>query len=110
MEVKIKWSGQLLLFIITDESKMSDLRQQIFEKTHIKPERQKLMGLKAGENDLIKDKYKGKPLMLIGTPEKDIEMMQAGRPDDIPEVINDLEDVGDDVALEDNETHLRKIR
>ena len=76
--------------------------------------------------------------MLIGTPEKEIEEIQKGAPDDLPEIINDLDDVGDDVALQgimvfmtslrviliifvryflgplsyslDNETHLKKIR
>ena len=48
--------------------------------------------------------------MLIGTPEKEIKEIQAGPPEGLPEIINDLEDVGDDVALEDNETHLKKIR
>ena len=38
--------------------------------------------------------------MLIGTPEKEIEEIQKGAPDDLPEIINDLDDVGDDVALQ----------
>ena len=42
----------------------------------------------------------GKPIMLIGTPEKEIEEIQKGAPDDLPEIINDLDDVGDDVALQ----------
>ena len=32
----------------------------------------------------------GKPLMLIGTPAKEIEVIEAGPPEDLPEVINDL--------------------
>jgi len=100
----------LLLFALNDESTVSDLRTAIEQKTQIRRDRQKIIGLKGSDDDLIKDRYKGKPIMLIGTPEKEIEAIQAGPPADLPEIINDLEDVGDDIALEDNETHLRKIR
>ena len=63
--------------------------------------------------------------MLIGTPEKEIEEIQKGAPDDLPDIKNDLDYVGDDFALQgwfwiliknfiknkiDNETHLKKIR
>jgi len=110
VEVKVKWGGQMLLFTVSDEANIGDLKQEIYGKTKIKPERQKIIGIKAKDDDIIQNVYKGKPIMLIGTPEADIEAIQAGPPEDLPEVINDLEDVGDDVALEDNETHLRKIR
>ena len=72
--------------------------------------------------------------MMIGSAEKDIEKVQvsclilkieflfplekiyalnfkqAGRPEDLPEIINDLEDIGDDISVEQKEEHLNKIR
>ena len=38
--------------------------------------------------------------MLIGTPEKEIEEIQKGAPDDLPDIKNDLDYVGDDFALQ----------
>ena len=38
--------------------------------------------------------------MLIGTPEKEIEEIQKGAPDDLPDIKNDLDYVGDDFSLQ----------
>merc|ERR1712134_69468 len=68
-------------------------------------------GLKAKDDEIILGKFKpGKPIMMIGSAEKDIEKVQAGRPEDLPEIINDLEDIGDDISVEQKEEHLNKIR
>jgi len=48
--------------------------------------------------------------MMIGSAEKDIQAVQAGAPEDLPEVINDLEDIGEEISIEQKEEHLNKIR
>lgn len=109
-EIKIKWAGQLHTYDLGDEATLAELKEIIQQKTSIRHDRQKIMGLKCQDTDIVKTHYKGKPIMLIGTPEKEIEEIQKGAPDDLPDIKNDLDYVGDDFALQDNETHLKKIR
>ena len=77
-ELSIKWSGNLLKFKIEESLTLSQLRDKIFEKTQVRPERQKIMGLKAKDDEIILGKFKpGKPIMMIGSAEKDIEKVQV---------------------------------
>ena len=55
IDVKVKWGGQMLLFTVSDESNIGDLKQKIYEKTKIKPERQKIIGIKAEDDDIVQE-------------------------------------------------------
>ena len=55
IDVKVKWGGQMLLFTVSDESKIGDLKQEIYDKTKIKPERQKIIGIKAKDDDNVQE-------------------------------------------------------
>ena len=111
VDISIKWSGQIISLCLADDATIGQLREQIFEKTQVRPERQKLLGVKGkDENPLVGNFKPGKPVMMIGSAEKDIEAVQAGAPEDLPEVINDLEDIGEEISIEQKEEHLNKIR
>ena len=36
--------------------------------------------------------------------------LKAGAPDDQPEILNDLEDIGEEISVEQKEEHLKKIK
>ena len=55
IDVKVKWGGQMLLFTVSDESNIGYLKQEIYEKTKIKPERQKIIGIKAKDDDIVQE-------------------------------------------------------
>ena len=55
MEVKVKWSGKLLIFELPETATLQNLKDSIYEKTQIRPERQKIIGVKFLETDLIKE-------------------------------------------------------
>jgi len=111
VDISIKWSGQIIALSLENSVTIGELRQRIFEKTQVRPERQKLLGVKGkDENPLVGNFKPGKPIMMIGSAEKDIQAVQAGAPEDLPEVINDLEDIGEEVSVEQKEEHLNKIK
>lgn len=114
----VKWAGKE--YSIPDlplHGCVMDLKHAIFEKTGVLPERQKLVGVKC----------KGKPvtecvrlsdlklesnakIMMVGSLEKSIQDASTP-PEDIPDVINDLDDDEDDkgVPIENREEFLNKI-
>ena len=55
MEIKVKWSGKIIVFEITEDATMQILKNNIFEKTQIRPDRQKIIGIKFTETDLVKE-------------------------------------------------------
>ena len=57
-EIKIKWAGQLHKYDLEDETTMSQLKEIIQEKTNIRHDRQKIIGLKAGDTEAVKQHYK----------------------------------------------------
>ena len=58
VEIKVKWGGQMLSFTVSEESNIGYLKQQIYEKTKIKPERQKIIGIKAKDDDIVQEMIK----------------------------------------------------
>jgi len=111
LDISVKWSGQIIQLSLSNDVTIGQLRETIYEKTQVRPERQKLLGLKGKDETILLGNFKmGKPIMMIGSAEKDIQAVQAGKPEDVPEVINDLEDIGEEISLEQKEEHLNKIR
>ena len=45
----------MLLFTVSDEANIGDLKQEIYGKTKIKPERQKIIGIKAKDDDIVQE-------------------------------------------------------
>ena len=78
VDISIKWSGQIISLSLSDDVTIGQLRQQIFEKTQVRPERQKLLGVKGKDETLLVGNFKpGKPIMMIGSAEKDIQAVQV---------------------------------
>jgi len=94
---------------------MGILKVKIMEKTGVRPERQKLLNLKVkGKAALdnveisslgLKPTFK---LMMMGSLEETIQETQT-KPENMPEVINDLDIDEEEVALQDRELNLEKI-
>lgn len=99
--VTIKWSGQE--YVITDlraSSSLSELKEAVFSKTGVKPERQKLFGIRIppkaskdshGSLTLEDVRLKnGAKVMLMGSREEVIAAAQEV-PKDLPEVVDDFD-------------------
>ncbi|RUS83294.1 hypothetical protein EGW08_008916, partial [Elysia chlorotica] len=94
---------------------VKDLKQAIYERTHVQPTRQKLLGLKIKLNELTDETplsalqlRPNMKIMLMGTKEEQIEKISE-TPKDMPEVLNDFDIEEEDVAIEDREEFLAKI-
>ncbi|XP_030563687.1 ubiquitin-like domain-containing CTD phosphatase 1 [Drosophila novamexicana] len=116
--VVLKWSGkEYPLSDLTDQDTVEVLRHEIFLKTQVRPERQKLLNLK----------HKGKPaadnvklcalelkpnfkLMMVGSTEADIEDA-CSLPEDIGEVIDDFDDAEErEDSVENSAVYLAKVQ
>ncbi|KAL1432328.1 hypothetical protein MTO96_013645 [Rhipicephalus appendiculatus] len=119
VNLTVKWAGKE--YLIPDlplHACVMDLKHAIFEKTGVLPERQKLVGVKCkgkpvAESVRLTD-LKLEPnskIMMVGSLEKSIQDASTP-PDDLPDVINDLDDDEDDkdVPVENREEFLNKIQ
>lgn len=110
LHVTVKWSGKAYKLDFLESAKIEELKAKLEAETNVKRTRQKLIGVKGSDSDPLSGAYKsGKPIMMIGSAEKDIQQVQAGRPSDAPEIIDDLDDVAEEVSLQYRTEHLRKI-
>lgn len=113
----VKWNGkEYTLDALAGEDTIGTLKDVIFKKTGVRPERQKLLNLKfkgkMPENDckisalMLKEGFK---IMMMGSLEEAIA--DANKiPDDLPEVIDDFDiEEGEEVAIENKEVYLAKI-
>lgn len=135
--VIVKWSGkEFPLTDLTDQDTVEVLRHEIFRKTQVRPERQKLLNLKhkgkSQISQLIQRGYviswfAGKPapdniklctlelkpnfkLMMVGSTEADIEDA-CSLPDDIGEVIDDFDDAEErEESVENSAVYLAKVQ
>jgi len=92
-----------------------DLKVRIMNQTGVRPERQKLLNLKckgkAATDDMkmgslgLKENFK---VMMMGSLEETIIETQT-KPENLPEVINDLDVEEDEVAVQDKEINLDKV-
>ncbi|XP_018341876.1 PREDICTED: ubiquitin-like domain-containing CTD phosphatase 1 [Trachymyrmex septentrionalis] len=117
LRIVVKWSGKEYdILDIQEEDTVLTLKERIHRETGVRPERQKLLNLKfkgkAAQDEDIIGKLNLKPgfkLMLMGSREEDIaEVSQA--PEDVPDVINDLDIEEEEVEIEKAEINLRKIQ
>ena len=116
LKVLVKWSGkEFNIENIDPLDTVMELKVKIMEQTGVRPERQKLLNLKckgkAATEDMkigtlgLKDNFK---LMMMGSLEETIIETQK-KPENLPEVINDLDIEEDEVAVQDKEINLDKV-
>lgn len=117
----IKWSGSEYPVEVSAAENASsatvlDLKKAVHAKTGVRPDRQKLLGLKVNGRAAMDDTRisdlslkPGSKIMMMGSKEEDIAEVSK-EPENLPEVINDL-DVPDDVVipLAKREEYLAKI-
>ncbi|XP_044754415.1 ubiquitin-like domain-containing CTD phosphatase 1 [Coccinella septempunctata] len=114
-KVLVKWSGREIEIEYGPNETVLDLKNSIYKQTKVKPERQKLLNLKfKGKTPedcccLSSLKLKsGFKIMMMGSLEEEIEKVNV-EPQDMPEVINDLDIEEEEVAIENQEVYLAKI-
>lgn len=112
----VKWSGKEYTIDNMDTGEtVMDLKVRIMNQTGVRPERQKLLNLKckgkAATDDMkmgslgLKENFK---VMMMGSLEETIIETQT-KPENLPEVINDLDVEEDEVAVQDKEINLDKV-
>ncbi|XP_014485952.1 PREDICTED: ubiquitin-like domain-containing CTD phosphatase 1 [Dinoponera quadriceps] len=115
--IVVRWSGKdYNILDLQGEDTVLTLKEYIYKETGVRPERQRLLNLKfkgkAAQDDDIIGKIDLKPgykLMLMGSREEDIaEASQA--PENVPDVINDLDIEEEEVEVEKAEVNLHKIQ
>uniref|UniRef100_A0A1A9X2J6 Ubiquitin-like domain-containing CTD phosphatase 1 n=1 Tax=Glossina brevipalpis TaxID=37001 RepID=A0A1A9X2J6_9MUSC len=120
LSILVKWSGkEYHITDLTDQDTVAVLRHEIFKKTQVRPERQKLINLKykgkcKGAEDSVKllnlELKTNFKLMMVGSTEADIEDV-CHKPEDMVEVIDDFEDPEDkEESLEHSAIYLAKIQ
>lgn len=94
---------------------VKQLKDAVYHKTSVPPNRQKLLGLKVKPTDLTDEMslaaLKLRPnmkLILMGTKEEQIQMISE-TPTDIPEVVNDFDIEEAEIAIENREEYLAKV-
>ncbi|KAJ6222405.1 hypothetical protein RDWZM_000950 [Blomia tropicalis] len=118
IKLAIKWSGNEYEIEIGPNETVADLKASIYSKTRVKPERQKLMGLKGQKGITVNDETQinqlalrpGLKIMMMGSKEEDISNIDLD-PSEIPNVLNDfdIEDDLNEVAIHNREEYLAKI-
>ena len=112
----VKWAGKEYNIVDMDPGdSVLDLKTKIMTQTGVKPERQKLLNLKCkgkpAADDVkmgtlgLKENFK---VMMMGSLEETIIETQT-KPENLPEVINDLDIEEDEVAVQDRDINLEKI-
>ncbi|XP_014260183.1 ubiquitin-like domain-containing CTD phosphatase 1 isoform X1 [Cimex lectularius] len=106
IKLVVKWNAkEYEVDVVTDVDNVGTLKDVIFKKTGVRPERQKLLNLKFKALKL----KSGFKIMMMGSLEEAI----AGAnmiPDDLPEIIDDFDiEDGEEVPIENKEVYLAKI-
>lgn len=105
--ITIKWSSkEYPIDSLKDYDTVLQLKTRIYEETGVKPERQKLIGLKTKSSGPMDDTTKiselflkpGVKIMMVGSKEEDIDSIDLD-PLDIPYVINDFDIEDDELDL-----------
>ena len=117
IDLCIKWSGQVFqLEGLPDTTTITELKQLAYRKTGVRPERQKLLGLKATpkseklEQSTLRDlKVKnGAKIMLMGSKEDTIAAATA-IPDDLPDIVDDFATQGEEIPAQELELFKKKV-
>ncbi|KAM7363993.1 ubiquitin-like domain-containing C-terminal domain phosphatase 1 [Cochliomyia hominivorax] len=116
--IVVKWSAkEYPITDLTNQDTVAVLRHEIFKKTQVRPERQKLLNLKykgkLAEDSLKLGNLELKPnfkLMMVGSTEADIEDA-CQKPEDLGEIIDDLdENETEEETVENSSIYLAKVQ
>jgi len=119
MILKVKWSGTEYLVDISDlvdTNTVIDIKNKVYEKTEVQPDRQKILNLKQKNGKVAADTTTisqlnvkdGMKLMMMGSREETIVSANT-KPDDLPEVIDDLEFTEEEVEAQHDPVYLKKV-
>jgi len=116
ISIMVKWAGKEYgIDEIEATDTVMDLKVKIMDKTGVRPERQKLLNLKAKGKAATDDMKIGTlglkanfKLMMMGSLEETIAETQS-KPENLPEVVNDFDIDEEEVAIQDREFNLEKI-
>ncbi|XP_065352494.1 ubiquitin-like domain-containing CTD phosphatase 1 [Cloeon dipterum] len=112
-KIVVKWSGkEYPIETLTESDDVAALKAAIQVATGVRPERQKLLNLKAKDDVTVLSTLKLKPgfkLMLMGSLEEDVLAAAPPPEEEMPEVVNDLDIEDEEVAIEKKEVYLSKI-
>lgn len=116
IKIIVKWSGKEYEIELPENNTVSDLKNAIHKQTEVRPDRQKLLNLKLkGKTPddecrlsqlKLKENFK---LMMMGSLEEHIAEVNVA-PQNLPEVVNDLDIEDEEVAIENQEVYLAKIQ
>ncbi|KAL7307215.1 hypothetical protein TKK_0000938 [Trichogramma kaykai] len=117
IKIIVKWSGaDYPVNDIGDNDTVLTLKEKIQKLTGVRVDRQKLLNLKfkgkpAQDDDIVSELglKPGYKLMMMGSREKDIAEVNEV-PEDMPEVVNDLDIEEEEVEIEKAEIYLAKIQ
>ncbi len=119
ISIVVKWQGkEIELSGLEGVTSVGEMKQQLEERTFVRKENQKLMGLKckAGGTQMndstVLSEIVLKPnmkVMMMGTPDAEIEKANT-RPEDLPDVIDDFDiPTMEDLPTDRREEFLAKI-
>jgi len=117
VEIEIKWNGQVYkVSNLLESNKVGDLKEELFKLTEVKPERQKILGLKtnsdanANDDTLMHDlKLKaGTKFMMMGSKEETITGANK-KPENLPAVADDLEIETEEESLQNRDENVAKV-
>ncbi|CAG9831578.1 unnamed protein product [Diabrotica balteata] len=115
IKIVLKWNGKEFNLESSEDDTVSDLKKTIENVTSVKCERQKLLNLKykgkTPEDDCTLGLLKLKPnfkLMMMGSLEEDIAEANTA-PENLPDVVNDLDIEEEEVAIENQDVYLAKV-
>jgi len=110
----VKWAGKFKINV-TASGTVLCLKKEIENQTSVKINRQKLLNLKhkgkAAEDNIKLSNLGLKPgfkIMMMGSLEEDITVATTA-PENIDEVVNDLDLTEEEIALENREEYIAKI-
>lgn len=118
IDLCIKWSGQEFQFEgLPDTTTITELKQLVYHKTGVRPDRQKLLGIKATpksdkleESTLRELKVKnGAKIMLMGSKEDTIAVVNT-IPDDLPDIVDDFGKQSEEISAEELELFQKKVQ
>jgi ubiquitin-like domain-containing CTD phosphatase 1 len=117
--VVVKWCGNEFVFDdLTDVTTLAALKQRIAEKTGVRPERQKLLGLKIKSKTEKSDESRklidcgarnGMKIMMMGTREEDMVDVMSPPEELQAKVIDDFDVEEDEVEIQHRPEYLQKI-
>ncbi|XP_018011476.1 ubiquitin-like domain-containing CTD phosphatase 1 isoform X2 [Hyalella azteca] len=116
MSLSVKWNGALFPIDIYEGMTVSEFKEEIQTQTKVRPEKQKLINLKAKGKPASESMLmtglglkNGAKIMMVGSIDEDL-VAATTVPDELPEVVNDL-DIAEDklLSVHQRQDYIEKI-